>query len=157
MANISECEKEDQNGNKGTYYRIYIRGNIIPCRIKRKNPSKVSRYKDLRHICSINVVPIGDGEFYGFELDGNHRFLLGDFTVTHNSLLGTNFLKGCQVFNGIPVFHDAERAISKNFAIKASRIDPKKLIVTDADSLEGSFNKNTSSNSDSRVKLLKSL
>lgn len=24
-------------------------------------------------------------KYYGFEVDGNHRFLLGDFTVTHNS------------------------------------------------------------------------
>ena len=24
-------------------------------------------------------------DYYGFEVDGNHRFLLGDFTVTHNS------------------------------------------------------------------------
>ncbi|KAJ5066087.1 structural maintenance of chromosomes protein [Anaeramoeba ignava] len=28
---------------------------------------------------------IGYGDYYGFELDGNGRFLLGDFTVTHNS------------------------------------------------------------------------
>lgn len=26
-----------------------------------------------------------DGEYYGFELDGNHRFLLGNTTVTHNT------------------------------------------------------------------------
>lgn len=34
---------------------------------------------------TITVVPAGEGEFYGFELDGNGRFLLEDFTVTHNS------------------------------------------------------------------------
>jgi superfamily II DNA or RNA helicase len=27
-------------------------------------------------------------DYYGFELDGNHRYLLGDFTVTHNTILG---------------------------------------------------------------------
>jgi P4 family phage/plasmid primase-like protien len=27
----------------------------------------------------------GRGDYYGFELDGNHRYLMGDFTVTHNS------------------------------------------------------------------------
>ncbi len=57
------------------------------------------------------------------------------------SLLGTNFLRGCQTYGGISVFLDAERAISKNFAVKASHVDPKKLIVTDSDTLEGSFNK----------------
>ena len=25
------------------------------------------------------------GNYYGFELDGNHRYVMGDFTVTHNS------------------------------------------------------------------------
>lgn len=29
--------------------------------------------------------PSGRGEYFGFELDGNGRFLLGDYTVTHNT------------------------------------------------------------------------
>jgi hypothetical protein len=33
----------------------------------------------------IRVEPCGIGEFYGFELDGDQLFVLGDFTVTHNS------------------------------------------------------------------------
>ncbi len=33
------------------------------------------------------VRPIGPGNYYGFELDGNRRFLLSDFTVTHNSFV----------------------------------------------------------------------
>lgn len=35
----------------------------------------------------IEKLPIG--RYYGFEIDGNHRFLLGDGTVTHN----TNFME----------------------------------------------------------------
>ena len=31
--------------------------------------------------------PIGHGDYYGFELDRDGRFLLGDFTVTHNTTL----------------------------------------------------------------------
>lgn len=34
---------------------------------------------------SFTVKPLGKREFVGFELDGNSRFLLGDFTVSHNS------------------------------------------------------------------------
>lgn len=33
----------------------------------------------------IEILPLGVGKYNGFMLDGNHRFLLGDFTVTHNS------------------------------------------------------------------------
>lgn len=35
----------------------------------------------------ITVTPLGLGEYAGFELDGDHLFLLGDFTVTHNTSL----------------------------------------------------------------------
>lgn len=35
----------------------------------------------------INVKYISEGKYYGFQLDGNSRFLLGDFTVTHNTTL----------------------------------------------------------------------
>ncbi|AYV80811.1 MAG: superfamily II DNA or RNA helicase [Harvfovirus sp.] len=35
----------------------------------------------------ISVESVGWGEYYGFEIDGNHRFLLGDFTVTHNTVM----------------------------------------------------------------------
>src|SRR5206468_203845 len=33
----------------------------------------------------ITITPIGVGKYVGWQLDGNRRFLLGDFTVTHNS------------------------------------------------------------------------
>lgn len=36
------------------------------------------------------VESIGEGLYYGFETDGNHRFLLDDFTVTHNSTVLTS-------------------------------------------------------------------
>ena len=32
----------------------------------------------------IEVIPYGVDKYNGFELDGNNRFLLGDYTVTHN-------------------------------------------------------------------------
>ena len=33
----------------------------------------------------IKVSPIGVGKYNGFVIDKNHRFLLSDFTITHNS------------------------------------------------------------------------
>ena len=32
------------------------------------------------------VEPLGTGEYYGFEIDGNRRYVLGEFTVTHNTV-----------------------------------------------------------------------
>lgn len=39
----------------------------------------------------MRIEPIGDGPYFGFEIDGDHLFLLGDFTVTHNTYLGLWF------------------------------------------------------------------
>lgn len=36
------------------------------------------------------VKEFGIGDYYGFVVDGNHRFLLGDFTVTHNVIIFLN-------------------------------------------------------------------
>jgi replication factor C subunit 3/5 len=38
-------------------------------------------------MCDITVEELNRDKYYGFELDGNKRFLLGDFTVTHNTSL----------------------------------------------------------------------
>lgn len=34
---------------------------------------------------SLKIEPIGEGEYYGFACDGDHKFLLEDGTVVHNS------------------------------------------------------------------------
>jgi DNA gyrase/topoisomerase IV subunit B len=53
--------------------------------IKRKFKG-VNRRVDKQHLdCNISIEPVGYGKFNGWSLDGNCRFLLGDFTVTHNS------------------------------------------------------------------------
>jgi hypothetical protein len=36
-------------------------------------------------VYEIKVEKLDIDDYYGFEIDGNHRFLLGDFTVTHNT------------------------------------------------------------------------
>ena len=70
------------------YWRINISGEltILPMRIPRKQPAP---RRQIKNVCrtGITVEAIGDGPYAGFELDGDGRFLLGDFTVTHNSSL----------------------------------------------------------------------
>jgi DNA gyrase/topoisomerase IV subunit B len=37
------------------------------------------------YVSSIKVTPVGFGKYCGWHIDGNERFLLGDYTVTHNT------------------------------------------------------------------------
>jgi Hom_end-associated Hint len=74
----------------GTSWRVQISGKIsqIPTKVKRKQASDTKKHKT--HNYKIEVEPVGNGQYYGFELDGNHKFLLGDFTVTHNTAMCAN-------------------------------------------------------------------
>jgi hypothetical protein len=99
---LNACEaspetKRDQHGTAGIYWRIHISGHIeiIPTRIPRKQinttRSKTRLLHGFKRRCRDPLVfgwdaePIGDGPYSGFTLDGDGRFLLGDFTVTHNT------------------------------------------------------------------------
>ncbi|MFH0989924.1 MAG: UvrD-helicase domain-containing protein [bacterium] len=78
----------------GLYWRIGISGDFmeLPCRIERKKPRVRLQVKDVLRIGFV-VEPIGYGEYFGFELSGDGRFLLGDFTVTHNTRCTTERIK----------------------------------------------------------------
>lgn len=70
----------------GTYWRIYISGDLdrVPCLVQRRQaPARQSKKRVTN--TGFKAVPLGEGDFYGFTLDGDGRFLLGDFTVTHNT------------------------------------------------------------------------
>jgi hypothetical protein len=59
--------------------KIHIVGNNIPVRNPQlKLVNNISKY-------DIQIEHIGFDNYYGFTLDGNQRYLLGDFTVTHNT------------------------------------------------------------------------
>ena len=88
-AYMKECEKSCMyKGEKktGTYCRIFISGDlsIVPVKIDRKRIGGRLQKKNVL-VTGIDVKSIGRGDYYGFTLDGNNRYLLGDFTVTHNT------------------------------------------------------------------------
>lgn len=70
--------------------KITIAGDIwtIPVKVERKK-SKIN-FNKLRDNTNygINVEYVGINEFYGFELLEEPHFLLGDYTVTHNTTAG---------------------------------------------------------------------
>lgn len=89
IADVTHIYNEKKN--KGECYQITISGNLndIPTLIARKKCSPLLTSGEngsdkLR--TSIEVKPVGRDQYYGFNTDGNHRFLLGDFTVTHNCI-----------------------------------------------------------------------
>lgn len=68
------------------YFRIRISGEIslIPTKVKRKMCHKRQQVKNILRT-GIKLEDAGYGEYYGFELDKDGLYCLGDFTVTHNS------------------------------------------------------------------------
>ena len=83
---LYETQKKcTNNGAIGTYYRSTISGDLtqIPVKIERKKIKTCGIQDPL--ITNISVAKDSYGDYYGFEVDGDHKFLLEDFTVTHNS------------------------------------------------------------------------
>lgn len=81
----SLSRKKAQVGSVGTYFRVYIAGEvgIIPNRIPRKKITRIVKHRPT--VRGFTVEPLPDAEpYYGVTVEGG-RYLLGDFTVTHNS------------------------------------------------------------------------
>lgn len=72
--------------NGSEYWRVCISGDLreVPTRITRKQAKPRKQAKRVNRT-GIEVTPLGEGEYAGFTIDGDHRFLLADFSVTHNS------------------------------------------------------------------------
>jgi superfamily II DNA or RNA helicase len=81
--------------NGDSYWRVSISGDcsVIPTRIARKRAPERKQIKCATRT-GFTIEPIGVGEYAGFELDGDGRFLLGDFTVTHNTVIAAAVVKG---------------------------------------------------------------
>jgi SpoVK/Ycf46/Vps4 family AAA+-type ATPase len=83
------CTNSKNGRVTGDYYRCFISGeNLeeIPVALHRKKAIKRKQIKNASNF-GFSVKSLGRGKYCGFTLDGNGRFLLKDFTVTHNSLL----------------------------------------------------------------------
>lgn len=69
------------------YDRLLISGDFTDLnkyiRLERKKFHRKNSKNPL--VFGFKIEPIGIGDYYGFEIDGDKRFLLGDFTVTHNT------------------------------------------------------------------------
>lgn len=68
------------------YHRVTISGDTgrIPVKITYKKAGDRKQIKNTLRT-GFSVKAIGKGKYFGFTLSGDGRFLLGDFTVTHNT------------------------------------------------------------------------
>jgi len=83
------CRKTcTNNGVSNNYWRLHITGDNdeVPTRIPRKQANPRRQKKD-HQVSGFAIEELGDDDYYGFELSGDGRFLLGDFSVTHNTLI----------------------------------------------------------------------
>ena len=83
------------------YYEVSISRNTqqIPTQLERKQDTGNYNIQRPNLHFGFKVEKLDVDNYYGFELDGNHLYVLGDFTVTHNcgkdsviSWLALNFL-----------------------------------------------------------------
>ena len=83
---MNEVQKSCQNNFTGTYYRLYIKGDLsdVPFLLDK---SKQTNFKNQRNPewYRIKVEKLEEDNYYGFEIDGNRLFVLDDLTVTHNT------------------------------------------------------------------------
>lgn len=102
------------------YYRISIFGqgtDEIPTLCPRKRAKKRGQIKDVLRT-GIRVKEVGIDNYYGFEIDGNRRYVMGDFTVTHNTASAIYVLsklggKTIVVVNKIPLMNQWVEEINK--------------------------------------------
>ena len=92
-----QCQKTCTNApggpKTGTYFRCSIFGQgveKVPCKVIRKQLEPRVQIKNVLNV-GIYLEKLDVGQYFGFEIDGNHRFVLGDFTVTHNTAMALAF------------------------------------------------------------------
>jgi hypothetical protein len=122
--------------NIGIVYRIHISGaglEQIPTQIPRKRAIPRKQIKDAL-VTGIRVEYVNEDDYYGFTLDGNCRYLMGDFSVTHNtcSAIGIceemrDYMKQMGIKKRIIIV--ASENVQDNF--KTQLFDERKLKLTD--------------------------
>ena len=94
------CVKEHViiDASNVVYYKNIINGDglqFIPVKYEDKKAKFKYRVIDTLKY-RIDVQRLGEDDYYGFEIDGNRRFVLGDFTVTHNTVMALKIISVLQ-------------------------------------------------------------
>ena len=135
---IKECKKSAHPNHIGTYYRCGISGDctIIPTKVKRKKSLPRKMNKNVLYT-GFSIENVGQDDFYGFVLDGNGRYLLDDFTITHNSgksLMAMLAIKEAQKKDedSQQVYIDSENTFNVQWA-ETLGLDTSRVIIIDGE------------------------
>ena len=103
--------------NGETYYRIQITGdlNIIPTKVGiRKGRKRKQKKSPL--VTGFSVKYLGQGDYYGFTLDGNHLYCDYQFFIHHNSGKSLVLSDIASRLNGpVLVFQPSKEILAQNF------------------------------------------
>lgn len=126
---FSKCQ-----GFEGRYYkRMHISGDtdILNLRLKRKIAGERRQIKDWS-VTGIIVNQIDDGEYYGFELDGDHLYLLEDFTVCHNSSFAFELCYQCVLQGhkvGLIMLEDPLQKTQQRISARYLKVNPREYFI----------------------------
>ena len=112
------CQKRCCNtGAVGMYHRINISGDFkdIPTIREGHEPfARTLKKSVLRSAITVEELP--EGDYNGFVIDGDHRFLLGDFTITHNTALTVQYAVSQALMGNFTVAASFEQSLSGDIA-----------------------------------------
>ena len=101
--------------NHGSAFRITISGKgmeEIPTLIPRKKAVPRKQINDVL-VTGIKIEYFNEDDYYGFMLDGNCRYLMGDFTVTHNTCTSIGIAEGMKTNKSVVLMTPA--SLKMNF------------------------------------------
>ena len=131
------ANKHVKRVNGKDYFRVHMYGcglSAVPCVLLRKRADKVGQRVNSLH-SAMKIDPIGKGAYTGLVVDGNQRFVLGNYVVTHNSALAHMAIKQCQMLGGEPMIIDFEHSLDRK-KMKQLEIDEDRLIYSDPQDVE---------------------
>ncbi len=90
-------------GFSSDYWRVSLTGDLD--RIPTRDKIFPVRNQKKRHLVTgITLEELPEDDYYGFEIDGNRLFCLGDFTVTHNTVSASYLLNEARAKQNVAWF-----------------------------------------------------
>ena len=99
-------------------------------KIKRKQADPRGQIKDVL-VTGVTVKEKSKDNYYGFTLDGNHRYVLGDFTVTHNTISAITIVRCLLHLNKTyKVFMLTPTSLVSNFSKEMDKLKNTVVVVS---------------------------